>query len=193
MFDMGPYYLTALVNMLGPIKRITGSARITHPTRTITSQPKYGKVIEVETPTHIAGVMDFASGVVGTIITSFDIHGSTLPCIEIYGTRGTMIVPDPNGFGGAVRIKRAGSPDWMEIPLSHGFADNSRGIGVADMAAALQSGRKHRANGDLAFHVLDAMESFLDASSQNRHIELETTCERPEPLPLGLPKDSVEL
>lgn len=193
MFDMGPYYLTALINMLGPIKRITGSARITHPTRTITSQPKYGKVIHVETPTHIAGVMDFASGAVGTIITSFDVHGSTLPCIEIYGTRGSMIVPDPNGFGGVVRIKRAGSPDWKEIPLTHGFADNSRGIGAADMAAAIAGGRPHRANGDLAFHVLDAMEGFLDASRDGRHYDLISTCERPEALPLGLAKDSVEL
>ena len=105
MFDMGPYYLTALVNLVGPVKRVTGSARITFPERTITSQPKFGTKIEVEVPTHIAGVLDFANGAVGTIITSFDVWGGQLPRIEIYGTEGTLSVPDPNTFGGPIRIR----------------------------------------------------------------------------------------
>lgn len=192
MLDMGPYYLTALINMMGPIKRLTASARITYPTRTITSQPKYGKVIEVETPTHIAGVMDFASGAVGTIITSFDVQASTLPCIEVYGTEGSMQVPDPNGFGGTVKIRRKGASDWSEIPLSHGFADNSRGLGVADMAAGIAGNRPHRASGELAFHVLDAMEGFLDASRDGKHYNLISVCERPAALPMGLSASSVE-
>ena len=186
MFDMGPYYLTALVNLIGPVRRVTGSARVTFPRRTITSQPKYGSVIDVDVPTHVAGVLDFASGAVGTIITSFDVWAAELPRIEIYGTRGTLSVPDPNGFGGPVRVRRAGTKDWSEVPLTHGYAENARGVGVADMAYALRYGRKHRASGDLAYHVLDIMQAIHEGSRESRHIELESTCERPLPLPLGL-------
>ncbi len=186
MFDMGPYYLTALVNLIGPVRRVTGSARITFPERTITSQPKFGKKIQVETPTHVAGVMDFANGAVGTIITTFDVWAAQLPRIEIYGTEGSLSVPDPNGFGGPVAVRRAGASEWSQVPLTHGYTRQSRGIGVADMAYALRSGRPHRANGEMAYHVLDTMQAFLDASATGKHIELTSTCKRPAPLPLGL-------
>lgn len=186
MFDMGPYYLTALVNMLGPITRVTGSARITFPERTITSQPNYGRKITVDVPTHIVGVMDFANGAVGNIITTFDVWGANLPCIEIHGTEGSLSVPDPNGFGGVVRVLRAGSGEWKEVPLSHGYADNYRSIGVADMAYALRSGRPHRASGDLAYHVLDVMHACHDASREGKHLELTSGIDRPAPLPMGL-------
>jgi predicted dehydrogenase len=186
MFDMGPYYLTALVSLVGPVRRVTGSARITFPERTITSQPKYGTKIEVEVPTHIAGVLDFANGAVGTIVTSFDVWGGQLPRIEIYGTEGTLSVPDPNTFGGPVSIRAARSQEWRDVPLAYGYAENSRGLGVADMAHALLSGRKHRANGELTYHVLDIMHAVHDASRENRHVELESTCERPAIFPLGM-------
>ncbi len=186
MFDMGPYYLTALVNLLGPVKRVTGSARITFPERTITSQPKNGTVITVDTPTHIAGVMDFAGGAVVTIIQSFDVWAHGLPCIEIYGTEGSLKVPDPNGFGGPVLVRKPGQGDWTEAPLTHSYAANSRGMGVADMAYGLRSGRKHRASEALTYHVLDLMHCFHDASDQGRHIAPESSCERPAPLPTGL-------
>ena len=166
--------------------RVTGSARITFPERIITSQPKKGKTISVETPTHIAGVMDFACGAVGAIITSFDVWAATLPWIEVYGSEGTLAVPDPNCFGGPVRLHRAGEAEWREIPFSHGYAENSRGIGVADLAYALSSGRPHRASGELAWHVLDVMHAFAEASRTNRHVEITSSCRRPAPLPLGL-------
>ena len=186
MFDMGPYYLTAMVNLMGPVRRVTGSARITFPERVIGSEPKRGQVIKVDVPTHVAGIMDFASGAVGTIITTFDVWAAELPRIEIYGTEGSLSVPDPNTFGGPVRIRRAGETEWSEAPLTHGYAENSRGMGVADMAYALRSGRPHRASGELAYHVLDIMHAFHDASREGRHIELESTCEEPAPLPVGL-------
>jgi predicted dehydrogenase len=186
MFDMGPYYLTALVSILGPVRRVTGSARVTQSERLITSQPKYGQKIEVNVPTHIAGVFDFASGVVGLIVTSFDVWSAQLPRIEIYGTEGTLNLPDPNIFGGPVKIRRAGTEEWSEIPLMYGYSENSRGLGVADMAAAIRSGRPHRANGEMAYHVLDIMEAFHDASREGRHIELTSRCDRPLPLPPGL-------
>lgn len=185
MFDMGPYYLTALVNLIGPVRRVTGSTQITFPERLITSEPKRGKRVPVEVPTHVAGVMDFACGAVGTIITSFDVWAAQLPRIEIYGTKGTLSVPDPNGFGGAVKIKLPGQ-EWREIPFSHSYAENYRGLGVADMAMALKDQRGHRANGDLAYHVLDIMHAFDNASDEGRHIELDSSCPRPEPLPMGL-------
>jgi len=187
MFDMGPYYLTALVAMLGPVNRVTGSTRITFPERTITSQPKSGQKITVDVPTHVVGVLDFASGAVGTIITSFDVWFAELPRIEIYGTQGSLSVPDPNTFGGPVRIRQAGDTEWREVPLSYGYAENSRGLGVADMAHALHSGRPHRANGELAFHVLDLMHAFHEASALGRHIDLGSSCQRPAAFPLNLP------
>jgi predicted dehydrogenase len=192
MFDMGPYYVTALVNLIGPIRRITSSARVTFPERNITSQPKAGQKIKVNTPTHIAGIMDFANGAVGTILTSFDVWHAELPRIEIYGTAGSMSVPDPNSFGGPVRVRREGAQAWTEVPLTHGYFENSRGLGVSDMAQAIVSNRPHRASGELALHVLDAMQSFIDASSQQRHLELPTTCAKPAPLPLGLRNGEID-
>jgi predicted dehydrogenase len=184
LFDMGPYYLTALVFLLGGISRVTSSAAITFPERTITSQPKAGTVIEVETPTHIAGVLDFASGAVATLVTSFDIYGGTsLPSIEIYGTKGTLKVPDPNGFGGQVLLRRAGQEDWEEVPLSHGYTENERGIGVIDLARAVAEGRPHRASGHMAYHVLETMHGLLKASKEGQHVQLSGLADRPEPMP----------
>lgn len=185
MFDMGPYYLTALVNLIGPVKRVSGSTRITFPERVIGSEPKKGQVIKVDVPTHVAGLMEFANGAIGTIITSFDVWAAELPRIEIYGTKGTLSVPDPNGFGGPVRVFLP-QEGWKEVSLTHGYEENSRGIGVADMAYALRSGRKHRASGELAYHVLDIMHAFHDASDQGKRVDLESTCVRPAALPVGL-------
>ncbi|GHO83461.1 Gfo/Idh/MocA family protein [Dictyobacter formicarum] len=192
LFDMGPYYLTALVSMLGPINRVTGSARVTFPERIITSQPKNGQKIQVKTPTHIAGVMDFTSGVVGTLVTSFDVWANHAPLIEIYGTEGTLSVPDPNTFGGPVKIWTRQNPQWQDVELTHGYTSNSRGLGVADMAQAMRSGRPHRASGELAYHVLDAMQAYLDASLESKHIELTSTCERPKALPVGLTNGQID-
>ena len=185
MFDMGPYYLTALVHLLGPVKRVTGSAQISFPERVATSQALFGHKIEVEIPTHVAGVLDFVSGPVATIITSFDVWAHSLPRIEIYGSEGTLRVPDPNTFGGPIAVRRHDAKEWSEVPPTHSI-EVGRGIGVADMAYALRSGRPHRVSGDLAYHVLDLMHSFHDASSSGRHVEVASKVERPAPLPLGL-------
>ena len=192
MLDMGPYYLTALVNILGPVKRVTGSTKISFPERTITSQPLNAAKIKVDVPTHCTGVADFANGTIATLIMSFDIWSHTLPCIEIYGTEGTLRVPDPNCFGGPVRICRPGDKDWSDVPLTH--SDKvSRGIGVADMAYAMQSGRPHRANAGMALHVLDVMQAFQESSETGAHVAIESTCQRPAPLPVGLAAGTLEL
>ena len=202
LFDIGPYYLTALISLLGPVRRVTGSARTTYPERTIGSGPKQGQTIPVETPTHVASILDFASGPVATLVTSFDVAvsaGAALnlydvggALLEIQGTTGTLAMPDPNTFGGPVRLRRLSEPDWREIPLTHAHTCNERCLGAADLAYALRTGRPHRANGQLAYHVLDAMHAVLEASSRGQHIELTSTCERPAPLPAGLPEHQLE-
>ena len=186
MFDMGPYYLTDLVQLIGPVKHILGSARMSFPERTITSQAKMGQRIAVEVPTHVTGVLEFANGAVGTIITSFDVWAAELPRIEIHGTLGSLQVPDPNGPGGRVRVFRGGTKEWADVPHTHGYAEIARSIGVADMAYALRSGRAHRASGELAYHVLDIMHAFHDSSNAGKRVALESSCARPAPLPVGL-------
>ena len=180
MLDMGPYYLTALVALLGPVRRVTGSARISFPSRTITSEKKRGQSIRVEVPTHITGVLDFASGAIGTITTSFDVWAAEVPRIEVFGSEGTLSVPDPNTFGGPVRLFKPGGSGWQDVPVTRSYAVNSRGLGVAEMAAVMESGREHRASGQLAYHVLDIMTSIPEASTQGRHVTLESTCPKPD-------------
>ena len=183
MFDMGPYYLTALAALLGPVRRVTGSARASFPQRTIGSGPNKGQQIPVYIPTHIAGIMDFAQGAVGTILTSFDVWAANLPRIEIYGSEGSLSVPDPNMLGGTPRLWKDGS--WSDLPITHAYTEPHRGIGVADMAYGIQQNRPHRANGQLAYHVLDLMHAFHDASERGEHVEMESTVERPAPLSPG--------
>jgi len=185
MFDMGPYYLTALVSMLGPVKKVAGATKISFPTRLITSQPLNGTIVEVKVPTYVNGTLTFESGAVGTIITTFDVWTASLPCIEIYGSEGTLRVPDPNTFGGPVMLYKPGQ-DWKEIPIEFIYQENSRGIGVSDMAQSIITGRKHRAHGDMANHVLDIMCSIHDSNDTDKIITLDTKFERPALLPIGL-------
>ncbi|MDR0443612.1 MAG: Gfo/Idh/MocA family oxidoreductase [Treponema sp.] len=182
MFDMGPYYLTAMVNLLGAVSKVSGSAKISTPTRTITNKHQYGEKINVEVPTHIAGVLDFTCGAVGTIVTSFDVYSHTLPFIEIYGTEGTLRVPDPNTFGGPVFVRRFHDEEWYKIPLLKSYPDNSRGLGITDMAEAIDANRPHRASAELAFHVLDIMHGIHDASASGRYYKVKSKCKRPAAL-----------
>jgi len=179
MFDVGPYYLTALVNLLGPVARVSGSAKIGSSTRLITSEPLNGAIINVEVPTHVTGILEFSGGAVGTIITSFDVYSHTLPCIEIYGTEGTLRVPDPNTFGGPVYVRRFREEEWSQIPLINSYAEDSRGLGVTEMAEAIEQGRPHRASAELAFHVLDIMHGIHEASASGRYCKLKSKCKRP--------------
>lgn len=189
MLDMGPYYLTALVSLLGPATSVSGSARITYPQRTITSEPLNGTKISVEVPTHVTGWVNFACGAVATVMTSFDVWAAELPRIEIYGSEGTLSVPDPNIFGGPVRLFSSSSGEWKEVPVTRRFAENSRGLGVADMATGIANNSPHRASGELASHVLEIMESFETSSDSGQKVDLTSTCERPE----ALPDDYIEL
>jgi predicted dehydrogenase len=186
MFDMGPYYLTALVSILGPVRRVTGATRATWAERTILSEPKRNQIIQVDVPTHVVGLLDFENGPVGTIITTFDVKAANLPRIEIYGTDGTLSLPDPNTFGGSTYLRRATDTEWQELPPTYPNLEASRGLGVADMADAIAQGRPHRASGELAFHVLEIMEAIHIASDLGQHVTLTSRCERPDLLPTGL-------
>jgi len=186
MLDLGPYYMTALVCLLGPIKRATGSARISFAERIVGSGPKMGQRIRVTVPTHYAGVYDFDSGLIASVNVSFDVWSHTLPCIEIYGTEGSLRVPDPNTFGGKVELRRSDEREWRLIPLTHSD-EVKRGIGVADMASALLHKRPHRASGELACHVLEAMQAVQLASEREASVHLKSTMQRPAPLRAGLP------
>ena len=119
MLDMGPYYVTALVNLLGPIRRVSGSARSSFPERTVGSGKKAGKKIEVEVPTHYVAAYDFVAGPIASLNISFDVWSHTLPKIEIYGSEGALRVPDPNGFGGVVEVRTKEDKDWRQVPLTH--------------------------------------------------------------------------
>ncbi len=185
LFDMGPYYLTTLVNLMGPVARVAGSARRSFPERIATSEALMGQRLPVEVNTHIAGTLEFESGAIATVITSFDIWGHHLPWIEVHGEAGSLTVPDPNRFDGAVTALAGGSRDWQNLPLTHSI-NIGRGAGVADMAAAIQSGRRHRASGELAFHVLDIMQALEESAAAGQHITIESTLEQPLALPTGL-------
>lgn len=182
MMDMGPYYVTALVNLLGGVEGLTGVVSKSFETRTITSAPKYGQRIAVEVPTHVNGILRFANGAVGTITTTFDVYYDNQAALEIYGTKGTLRVPDPNGFGGPVMLLRPEEGVFREIPLVFDYRDNSRGLGLADMAKALRTGRSMRAGSGQTLHVLEIMTAFEKSSREGRFVSLETDYERKAPM-----------
>lgn len=194
LLDMGPYYLTALVSLLGPIKTVCGLATRGFSERIVTRSEDYGRRLPVEVTTHQTASLAFASGVAATLVTSFDVKKCELPRIEIYGSEGTLQVPDPNTFGGPVRVFRSGQPEagWQEFPLVSPYHKDSRGIGVADMAAGILTQRPHRASGDLAFHVLDAMLAVDESSARRAFIDLESQVERPAAMPMSLHPGQVD-
>jgi len=200
LLDIGPYYLTALVSLLGPVKSCCGFSKTTFPERTVLCGPKLGEPIKVEVPTYISGTMEFSIGVIGTITASFDIWDSQLPRIEIYGTAGTLCIPDvdplegPNVFGGPVLIKTKetsrwrGVPrkpelsDWDELSVIHKYNENSRGLGLSDMAYAIRDRRPNRASGEMAYHVLEIGYALLESARNMQYYRLSSTCNRPDSL-----------
>ena len=197
ILDMGPYYVTALVNILGPAKSVTGVTFKGSEYRTLgaTVSENYADKYEpfgrypVNVNTHITGVIEFQCGAVITLMSSFEVYRHGHNPIELYGSEGTLLIPDPNTFGGPVSIFRrewAYADGFKEVPMPFGHATPSRSIGVADMAKAIETGRPHRASSDLALHVLEIILAFDKASAAGTKVELTTTCQRPEPLPLGL-------
>jgi predicted dehydrogenase len=186
MLDMGPYYITDLVNLLGPVASVSGVATRMRSERVVTSQPLAGTRIPVEVATHVTGTLLFAGGAAIAMTMSFDAPRHKHVPIELYGELGSLIVPDPNYFGGKIEFATS-SEDWREIPTRHAYADgNYRILGLADMASAIRQGRPHRASGALALHVLEVMEAFQVSSDSGRAIAISSRPERPAPLPATL-------
>jgi predicted dehydrogenase len=199
VLDMGPYYVTQLVNLLGPVRRVAGLATIGNPMRTITSEPLNGTTIQVDVPTTVNGVLEFASGANVSLSASWDVwkHNRTTP-IEIYGTEGTLLGVDPNFFGNTPRLCGPdGNLRGVDI-AAHPFGIANREmrngtmqadyrmVGLVDMAIAIQQQRPHRASGAMALHVLEVLEALTVSSASGRFVALTTRCERPEPVPLGV-------
>jgi predicted dehydrogenase len=183
MFDMGPYYLTALVHLLGPASGISSVARIGIKDRVIHAAGRVGDVVQATVPTHVSSLIEFASGPTATLVTSFDVKASRYRNIEIYGSEATLSVPDPNTFGGPVSVRGVISGEWRDLPLVKSSVPQQRGIGLADMLSGINHNRPHRASGDMALHVLELMNSSYASSDAKRRIDLTTTCERPAVLP----------
>jgi predicted dehydrogenase len=184
MLDMGPYYITDLVNLLGPVARVSAMSSRLRTERTITSEPKKGQVMPVHIDTHVTGSLGFANGAVVQIGMSFDVAAHKHVPLELYGTEQTLIIPDPNFFGGELELRKRGRDEpWTPVKVEAPYADgNYRSLGVADMAAGILENRPHRANGDLALHVLEVMEAFEHAAREGRTVDIKTPVTRPAPL-----------
>jgi predicted dehydrogenase len=181
IFDRGPYYLNALIHLLGPFASVAGLNRITWPQR------QHGEgTLEVKVPTHATASMAFANGGICTLLMSNDVYETGLPHIEIYGSEGSLRCIDPNNFGGDLFLRRPESPDLEPVQNEFGYTGNSRGVGVADLCRAIANDRPQRAHGDMAYHVVDVINSVIESSDSGKHIVLSSTCNQPAPLPTGM-------
>jgi predicted dehydrogenase len=185
LFDMGPYYLTALVALLGPVARVSGAAGRSARERVVATGPQAGSPIPVDIDTHVSALLEHVSGVSSTVTMSFEVWGSRIPHIELFGTAGTISMADPNRFSDPVEILLSADQEWKTIETLAGYADAERGYGLADMARAIATDRPHRASGKLAFHVLEIMDAVARSGESHEVVELASTVERPAVVPLG--------
>jgi predicted dehydrogenase len=183
LFDMGPYYLSSLATIFGPASRVAAVSRQARKTRTVGSGPKQGAEFPVQVPTYTAALAEYAAGQAAQLLFSWDSPLARHGFIEITGTEATLAIPDPNGFGGDLRIRYAGDRDWTEIPSAGATA--GRGMGVVDMARAIEDGAPHRASGDLALHVLELMAKIDQSAATGQFEPVETTFGIPAPLSVG--------
>jgi predicted dehydrogenase len=187
VLDMGPYYITDLVNLLGPVRSVMAASATPQKERMIYSEPKKGPMMPVKVATHVAGILSFRSGALIQVTLSFDVPAHAHLPFELYGTEASLLVPDPNWFGGEIKTRTPVEKEWQSVPVTLPYADaNYRSLGVADLAAAILDNRPHRASGDLALHVLEVMEGFEKSSEAGRPVEMSTTVERPAPLATSL-------
>ncbi|WP_327673759.1 MULTISPECIES: Gfo/Idh/MocA family oxidoreductase [unclassified Streptomyces] len=184
LLDMGPYYITALVTLLGPVTSVIGSASHPRSEREIGSGPRAGERVPVEVDTHVTGVLVHESGALSTLVVSFDAVATHSSNIEVHGPRGSLAVPDPNHFAGDTRLFRLGAETWEALPVSAGYSDSGRGYGIADLAATPPT-HEPRASGTLAYHVLDIMESLLGSAAGGTSVTVSSRAPRPAPVPLA--------
>ncbi|MBO0907138.1 Gfo/Idh/MocA family protein [Arthrobacter sunyaminii] len=185
LLDMGPYYVSALVTLLGPVTSVVGASSSTRSTRVIGSGPRTGEEIPVSTPTHVTGVLIHASGALSTLVMSFDAVATRAANIEVHGETGSLVVPDPNRFNGEVQLRRLDGEEWEVVPVSAGYQAASRGIGLQDLART-PAGELPRASGEMGFHVLEVMEAVLASAEAGTALPINSTCERPPAVALSL-------
>ena len=183
VLDMGPYYFTTLVNMLGPVESVSTMVSRSGD-RIATSDAMNGQILSVEVNTHVTGLIKFKTNPIITFAMSFDVINHECPHIQIHGTKGSMNVPDPNTFKGPVKLANLNTKGFNELPYRSEFKNNWRGLGVADMVLSLIEDYPHRASGKLAYHVLDVMLSLEDSAEQKKELEVKSTCERPLAMPV---------
>ena len=181
LFDIGPYYLTALVQALGPLASVVATARTARPRRVLQAGPEAGQEFTAQVPTNVSVLAQFESGPMSTSVLSWDSPLNRQGWVEVTGTRATLALPDPNHFDGEVRLKRHGAGEWVSVPL-HGKS-SGRGIGTLDIARAVRAGRPHRASPELACHVLDAMTAVAESLQRKGFASVESSCDRAELLP----------
>ncbi len=189
LFDMGPYYLTSLVHLLGPVRRVVGMSSRPRAERTIGDGPRAGTTFTVEVDSHVTGILEHEGGALTTLMMSFDVWATHLPFIEVYGSAGSLSVPDPNYFDGDVRLHTAQAQDWTVLEPAAGYTGAGRGVGLLDLHDALAGGRPHRAGAEVALHVLDVMEAMEASARTGASVTLTTTCERPARIPTLIPLD----
>ncbi|MCI7020592.1 MAG: Gfo/Idh/MocA family oxidoreductase [Eubacteriales bacterium] len=182
LMDMGPYYLTALLHIVGPFASVSAMDAISFPTRRITSEPHYGEIIQVNVPTYVNALLQFTSGALATFTATFDVWNSKLPYLEIYGETGSILVSDPNRFGGPVMLAKPGST-YEQVPVRFPYGDNSRGLGLHDMAEAISGGTIPRADGQYALHILETMTAISTSAREGVRIQLNTACGKPMSMP----------
>ena len=182
LFDMAPYYLSTLIQTFGSITKVAAVGSAAFPTRTIGSGPKAGEVFDVEVPTHVSALAQFASGASSHSVYSFESPKARMGFVEITGTEGTISLPDPNNFDGDIKLCKRGEDDWTTIP-AEGPADG-RGLGVLDMARSIRAGVLHRAPGELAYHVLDAMVSISESVDSGEFVAVNSSAPTSAPVPV---------
>ena len=181
LLDMGPYYLTALTQLLGPVTRVAARGGSAGPTRVIGAGPRAGESFEVTVPTYVTAIYDFAAGEIGQLTLSFDSPLTRMGVLEIAGTEATLATPDPNSFLGDIRIVRTGGTDWESVPVTG--VEGGRGLGVLELARAVRSGEPHRATGRLGLHVLEAMFATAESMATACFVDIGSRFEPVAPLP----------
>jgi predicted dehydrogenase len=183
LFDMGPYYLTAIVSLLGPIQRVAGFAAMRPFERTIEIGPRRGERFTATTPTHTSATMQLADGVTFNLIASFEARDQYICDVAIYGTEGVLLLPDPNAFGGSVRLKR-GRGGWEDLPYASRGGADARGIGLHDMVESIAAGQPHRASGELGAHIVEVARGILRSADEGQIVQISSSVDQPEPLPV---------
>ncbi|MDA9865158.1 Gfo/Idh/MocA family oxidoreductase [bacterium] len=193
VLDIGPYYITNLIQLIGPVKRVAALTSSAKATRTILSEPRRGEEIPVKTPTNIHALLEFQQGATITLSTSWDVWAHRHAPMELYGTEGSLFVPDPNFFGGTLEVSEkdgeiSQAENW-DHPFytpndehADGMRANYRTVGLADMAQAIAENRPHRCSLELALHAVDVMTSVLKSGEQGSFVEMTTSCDRPAAL-----------